>query len=90
MLLTVWITDGYLIYSAVLVSGVHQSDSVMRVFFFRILIHCRLLQGTEYSSLGYTVGPQCLPIFWIKLQALLVWACQAMQTPDLERMTKGG
>lgn len=28
--------------------------------FFVFLFHYSLLQGTEYSSLGYTVGPCCL------------------------------
>ena len=46
------------------VSGIQQSDSLVHymyksVFFF-ILFHCKLLQDTEYRSLGSTVGPCCL------------------------------
>ena len=33
--------------------------------FFQILSHYRLLQGIEYSSLGYIVGPCCLSLLYI-------------------------
>ena len=49
-------TEVYVIYN-VLVSGVHQSDSVTHILF-----HSGLSQDSEYSSLCYTVGPCCLPI----------------------------
>ena len=50
--------EGQLIYS---VSGIHHSDSVIRIsILFQILFHYRLLQDSEYSSLCYTVGPCCL------------------------------
>ena len=55
-----------LIYSVVLVSGVQQCDSVVYIL-FQILFHCRLLQGIEYSSLCYVVGPCCLSILYIVL-----------------------
>ena len=47
-----------LIYSAVPMSAVQQSDSVIHIqtFFFYTLFHYGLSQGIEYSSLGYTVG----------------------------------
>ena len=32
---------------------------------FHILLHYRLLQDIEYSSLCYTVGPCCLPVLYI-------------------------
>ena len=38
------------------VSGVQQSDSV-DIYTSLIPLHCNLLQGTEYSSLCYTVSP---------------------------------
>ena len=43
-------TEVYVIYN-VLVSGVHQSDSVTHILFYS-----GLLQDSEYSSLCYTVG----------------------------------
>ena len=33
--------------------------------FFQILFHYKLLQDIQYSSLCYTVGPCCLPVFYI-------------------------
>ena len=47
-----------LIYNVVLISAVHQSDSVVRTytFFFYVLSHDGLSQDTEYSSLCYTIG----------------------------------
>ena len=59
----------YLIYNAVLVSNVQQSDSIIHkytnIFLFYILLHYRLLQDIEYSSLCYIVGPCWLPILYI-------------------------
>ena len=50
-----------LINNPVLVSGMQQSDSVIQIcIFFQILFYFRLLQGLEYSSLGYVVGLCCL------------------------------
>ena len=49
-----------LIYKAVLVSGVQQSDSVIRIpasMLFQIPFPFRLLRSTEQSSLCYRVGP---------------------------------
>ena len=53
-----------MIYNVMLVSGVQQSDSVIYIF-FQIIFHHRLLQGIEYSSMCYTVGPCCFPILHI-------------------------
>ena len=59
-------TEVQLIYNVVLVSGVQQSDSDIHMYIlFQILFHYRLLQGIEYSSLCYTVGPCCLSILYI-------------------------
>ena len=55
-----------LIYNAVLVSGVQQSDSLIHILIiFQILFSYRLSQNTEQSSLCYTVGPFCLFILYI-------------------------
>ena len=54
--------------SVMLVSGVQQSDSVINVhvsILFQILFPFRLLQSTEQSSLGSTVGPCWLSILYI-------------------------
>ena len=43
-----------------LVSGIQQSDSVIRIhvsILFQVLLPFRLLQNIEQSSLCYTVGP---------------------------------
>ena len=47
-----------------LISAVHQSDSVIHIYIiyiythsFHIHFHYSLLQDIEYSSLCYTVGP---------------------------------
>ena len=49
-----------------LVSGVQQSDSYIYIYtrthiyvciLFQILLHSRLLEDIEYTSLCYTVGP---------------------------------
>ena len=54
-----------MIDNVVSVSSVQQIDSVIHIhFFFQILFHYRLLQGIEYSSLGYIVGP-CLSLLYI-------------------------
>ena len=34
---------------------------------FQIIFHYRLLKDIEYSSPGYTVGPSCLPILYIRV-----------------------
>ena len=39
-------------------------------FFFQILFHYHLLQGIEYSSLCYMVGPCCL-----SLLCIVVYVC---------------
>ena len=44
---------------------------------FCVLFHYRLLQGNEYSSMCYTVGPCCLPVLYIA-----VCSCWS-QTPNL-------
>ena len=49
----------YLIYNVVLVSGMKQNDSYIYILF------SKLLQGIEYSSLCYIVGPCSLPILYI-------------------------
>ena len=47
----------YLTYNVVLVSGVHQSDSVTHIsILLQILFPCRLLQSIKWSSLCYTGG----------------------------------
>ena len=53
------LTDVQLTYNVVLISAVQQSDSVLHIYIyiiFQILFHYRLLQDTEYSTLGYTVN----------------------------------
>ena len=52
-----------LIYNIMLVSGIQQSNS--DTYIFQILLHYRLLQDIEYSSLCYAVSPWCLSIFCI-------------------------
>ena len=45
-------------YNVVLISAVHQSDSVIHIYIlFQILFPYRLVQNIEYSYLCYTVGP---------------------------------
>ena len=47
--------EAELIYN---ISDIQQNDSVTHTcILFQILFHYRLLQGKEYSSLCYTVGP---------------------------------
>ena len=56
-----------MINNVVLVSGVQQSDSVIRIhvsILFQILFPFRLLQNIEQHSLCYTVGP-LLVIYFI-------------------------
>ena len=68
-----------LIDNIVLVSGVQQSDSVIRIhvsILFQILFPFRLLQSIEQSSLCYTVGP------WLSILNTAVCTCQS-QTPNL-------
>ena len=48
---------GILLIYNVLVSGIQESDSVIHVSFFQILLPFRLPQNIEWSSLCYTVGP---------------------------------
>ena len=64
-----------LIYNAVLVSGVQQSDSVMHIrvaILFQILFPFRLLQNIDQSSLYYAVGP-CL----LSISNIVVRTCQS-------------
>ena len=50
-----------LIYNAVLISAVQQSDSVIWLL-FHVLLQYSLSQDVEYGSLHYVVGPCCLSI----------------------------
>ena len=57
-----------LIYNIVLVSGVHQSESVIHIhtaFLFQILFPYRSLQNIEQSSLCYIVGLYQLSIIYV-------------------------
>ena len=47
------------------------------IYVFHILFHYRLLQGTEYSSLCYTISPCCTSILYI-----IVCICWS-QVPNL-------
>ena len=59
-------------YNFVLVSGVHQSDSVIHAYIlFQSHFHYRLLQGIEYGSLCYAVGPYWLSILYTVLSVNL-------------------
>ena len=55
-------------YSAVSISAAQQSDSIIHIcihaLFFYILFHYGISQNSEYSSLGYPVGPGCLSILY--------------------------
>ena len=54
------------VYSVVLISAVQESDSVIHIHtFFVILFHYHLSQDTEYNSPCYTVGPCCLSILYL-------------------------
>ena len=57
-----------LIYNVVLISSVQQNDSVtyicMYIFLLQILLHERLLQDVEYSSLCYIAG-LLVPILYV-------------------------
>ena len=69
-----------MINNVVLVSGVQQSDSVIRIHvstLFQVLSPFRLSQNIEQSSLCYTVGP-C----WLSILNTAVCTCQS-QTPNL-------
>ena len=48
-----------------LVSSVHQSDSVTYILFQTLFLY-RLLQNIEYSSLCYTIGPCWLSTLYMK------------------------
>ena len=51
-----------MIYNGVLVTGVQKSNSVNHKF----TKYCKKnisLQGIEYSSLCYTVGPYCVSVY---------------------------
>ena len=70
-----------MINNIVLVSGVQQSDSVIRIhisILFQILFPFRLLKNIEQSSLCYTVGPCWLSIYlsiYLFLAALGLCCC---------------
>ena len=69
-----------LIYNVMLVSAVHQSESVIRIHIFtlfQILFPYRSLHSNQQSSLCYTVGSYWLPILYI-----VVCICQS-QSPNL-------
>ena len=60
----------------VLVSGVQQISKVIQLYIymcilFQVLFHYKLLKDIEYSSLCYTVGPCCLPVFFFLIFNLL-------------------
>ena len=64
-----------LINNIVLVSGVQQSDSVIRIhvsILFQVLFSFRLLQNTEQSSLCYTVD-----LCWLSILNIAVCTCQS-------------
>ena len=70
-----------MINNVVLVSGVHQSDSVIHVHvsvFFQIHFSFRLLQNIEQSSLCYTVGP-C----WLSVLNIAACTCQSQTCKDI-------
>ena len=58
-----------LVYNAVLISGVQQSDSVFN--FFSDSFHYRLLQDIEYSSLSLD-SRSLLPIYFIDSSVYLL------------------
>ena len=51
-----------LIYNVLLISAVHQSDSVLHIILFYIILQHVLSQETAYSSLCYTVALYCFSI----------------------------
>ena len=55
-----------LICNVVLVSGVHQSGSVIQIL-FQILFRYRLLQGIECGLLCCAVGPCCLSVLYMSM-----------------------
>ena len=70
-----WFTN-----NAVLVSVVHQSDSVIQIHvstLFWIICSFRLLQNINHNSLWYTVG-----LYWLLILNITVCTCQS-QTPNL-------
>ena len=55
-----------LIYNVVLVSEVHQSDCHTSTYvLLQLLLHYRLLQDTEHSSLVLQVGPCLLALYLV-------------------------
>ena len=56
-------------YSAVSISAAQQSDSVIHMcihaLFFLSSFPYGISQNSEYSSLGYPVGPGCLSILYV-------------------------
>ena len=57
-----------MLINKVLVSGVQQSDSIIRIhvsILFQVFFPLRLLQHIEHISLYYTVGPFCLFSYYL-------------------------
>ena len=62
-----------MINNILLVSGVHHSDSVIRIhesILFQIIFPFRLLQNSEQSSLWYTAG-----LWWLSPLNIAVCTC---------------
>ena len=75
--------EAELIYN---ISDIQQNDSVTHTcILFQILFHYRLLQGKEYSSLCYTVGPFYLFYiqYWVSInpQILVYPSLQVIKNP---------
>ena len=60
-----------------LISGVHQRDSVIYIY-FQIFFHFRLSQDTEYRSLCYAVNPCC---FFVLCMCLVTQSCPTLCDP---------
>ena len=63
-----------------------QSNSVLHIYtwiLFQILLHYRLLQDTEYSSLCYTIGPFCLSILYIIVFIYFIFNLKLQMYPFL-------
>ena len=80
-----------LIYNAVLISAVQQSDSVIYIYIyinnlFNVLFHCGLSQDIKYSSLWYIVSSTLLfirSIFYIYNSLhLLIPNSQSIPSPQ--------
>ena len=56
----------------VLTSRIQRNESVY-LYTFQILFHYRLWQNIEYDSLGSTVGPCWLPIFYMVVCISIFW-----------------